>query len=56
MTDQTVPGSSKLSFNYRFYWGLASLGISLISGIYGGLLTKSRLAPRLLIWSAMGGC
>lgn len=39
MTDQTVPGSSKLSFNYRFYWGLASLGISLISGIYGGLLT-----------------
>ena len=39
MTDQTVPGSSKLSFSYRFYWGVASLGISLISGIYGGLLT-----------------
>ncbi len=39
MTDQTVPGSSKLSFNYRFYWGVASMGISLIAGIYGGLLT-----------------
>jgi GPH family glycoside/pentoside/hexuronide:cation symporter len=39
MTDQTVTGSSKLSFSYRFYWGVASLGISLISGIYGGLLT-----------------
>ena len=39
MTAQTVPGSSKLSFNYRIYWGVASLGISLLSGIYGGLLT-----------------
>jgi len=30
---------AKLSFKYKFYWGVASLGTSLISGTYGGLLT-----------------
>lgn len=30
---------SKLSFGYKFFWGVASLGTSLISGTYGGLLT-----------------
>jgi GPH family glycoside/pentoside/hexuronide:cation symporter len=29
----------RLSFSYKFYWGVAALGTSLISGIYGGLLT-----------------
>lgn len=29
----------KLSFGYKVIWGIASLGTSLISGIYGGLLT-----------------
>jgi len=39
MTDQPMPISTKLSFSYKFYWGVAALGTSLISGIYGGLLT-----------------
>lgn len=39
MTEQTVTGTTKLSFNYKFFWGVAALGTSLISGIYGGLLT-----------------
>ncbi len=39
MTDQPMPVSTKLSFSYKFYWGVAALGTSLISGIYGGLLT-----------------
>ncbi len=39
MTAQTVPQPTKLSFGYKFFWGVASLGTSLISGIYGGLLT-----------------
>ena len=39
MSEQTAPTPSKLSFSYKVYWGLASLGTSLISGIYGGLLT-----------------
>ena len=39
MTVQSAAESTKLSFSYKFYWGLASLGTSLISGIYGGLLT-----------------
>jgi GPH family glycoside/pentoside/hexuronide:cation symporter len=30
---------TKLSFGYKFFWGLAGLGTSMISGIYGGLLT-----------------
>ncbi len=30
---------ARFSFRYKFYWGVASLGTSLISGIYGGLLT-----------------
>lgn len=39
MTDQSVPEPIKLNFSYKFTWGLAALGNSLISGIYGGLLT-----------------
>jgi GPH family glycoside/pentoside/hexuronide:cation symporter len=39
MSEQTAPAPAKLSFGYKVYWGLASLGTSLISGIYGGLLT-----------------
>jgi Na+/melibiose symporter-like transporter len=30
----------KLSFGYKVTWGVASFGRSLISGIYGALLTK----------------
>ncbi len=30
----------KLTFGYKVIWGIASLGTSLISGIYGGLLTS----------------
>lgn len=30
---------ARLSFSYKFFWGVAALGTSLISGIYGGLLT-----------------
>lgn len=29
----------KLSFGYKVIWGVASLGTSMISGVYGGLLT-----------------
>ena len=39
MSEHTVPEPIKLNFSYKFVWGLASLGTSLISGIYGGLLT-----------------
>jgi GPH family glycoside/pentoside/hexuronide:cation symporter len=39
MTVQGVSEPGKLSFKYKFYWGIAALGTSLISGIYGGLLT-----------------
>lgn len=39
MSDNNHLESTKLSFGYKFYWGLAGLGTSLISGIYGGLLT-----------------
>ena len=39
MSAQTAPAPPKLSLSYKVYWGLASLGTSLISGIYGGLLT-----------------
>jgi GPH family glycoside/pentoside/hexuronide:cation symporter len=39
MSEQTAPEPVKLKFGYKFFWGLASLGTSLISGIYGGLLT-----------------
>ena len=39
MTEQTVPAPTKLSLSYKFFWGVAALGNSLISGIYGGLLT-----------------
>lgn len=39
MTEQSAPEPAQLSFNYKFYWGVAALGTSLISGIYGGLLT-----------------
>ena len=39
MTDSALPHPGKLSFGYKISWGIASLGTSLISGIYGGLLT-----------------
>jgi len=39
MKEQMVPKAANLSFSYKFYWGVAALGTSLISGIYGGLLT-----------------
>jgi GPH family glycoside/pentoside/hexuronide:cation symporter len=39
MTEQSAPEPAQLSFSYKFYWGVAALGTSLISGIYGGLLT-----------------
>ncbi|MFN2303996.1 MAG: MFS transporter [Anaerolineales bacterium] len=39
MTQKTIPAPIKLSFSYKFFWGVAALGNSLISGIYGGLLT-----------------
>jgi len=39
MTVKLTSEPSKLSFGYKFFWGIASLGTSLISGTYGGLLT-----------------
>lgn len=39
MTENNALQPVKLSFSYKFIWGLAALGTSLISGIYGGLLT-----------------
>jgi len=39
MSEKTAPEPTKLNFNYKFFWGVAALGMSLISGIYGGLLT-----------------
>ncbi|MBW6467173.1 MAG: MFS transporter [Brevefilum sp.] len=39
MTEHTALQPIKLSVGYKFTWGLAALGTSLISGIYGGLLT-----------------
>ena len=39
MTDSSLPRPAKLSFGYKISWGTAALGTSLISGIYGGLLT-----------------
>jgi len=39
MTEQSASEPAKLSFNYKFLWGVAALGTSMISGTYGGLLT-----------------
>ncbi|QRN82098.1 MFS transporter [Chloroflexota bacterium] len=39
MSEHTVHAPKKLSLSYKVHWGLAALGTSLISGIYGGLLT-----------------
>ncbi len=39
MEKTSTPQPIMLSFSYKFTWGLAALGTSLISGIYGGLLT-----------------
>lgn len=39
MSEQPVSEPTKLSFSYKFFWGVAALGTSLISGTYGGLLT-----------------
>jgi len=38
-SDESSPEPNKLTFKYKFFWGIASLGTALISGIYGGLLT-----------------
>ncbi len=35
---ETAPRAVKLSTGYKFIWGIAALGTSLISGIYGALL------------------
>lgn len=34
----TLPQPAKFNFKFRLIWGLASLGLSIISGIYGALL------------------
>ncbi len=39
MTEQSASEPARLSFNYKFFWGVAALGTSMISGTYGGLLT-----------------
>jgi GPH family glycoside/pentoside/hexuronide:cation symporter len=39
MSENVLPAPKKLSFSYKFFWGVAALGNALISGIYGGLLT-----------------
>jgi len=39
MTDNKDLEPTRFGFNYKFFWGLAALGTSLVSGIYGGLLT-----------------
>ena len=35
---ETAPRAIKLSFGYKVTWGIASLGTSLISGVFGALL------------------
>ena len=39
MAEQLKFEPVRLSNGYKFFWGVAALGTSLISGIYGGLLT-----------------
>jgi len=39
MTKEQTLSPVKFNFRYKFYWGIAALGLSLISGVYGGLLT-----------------
>ena len=39
MSANIEPNRNSLNFRYKFFWGIASLGTALISGIYGGLLT-----------------
>jgi GPH family glycoside/pentoside/hexuronide:cation symporter len=39
MSEQTAPQPKKLSLGYKLGWGVAAMGTSLISGVYGGLLT-----------------
>jgi GPH family glycoside/pentoside/hexuronide:cation symporter len=39
MSEQTAPQPQKLSLRYKLGWGVAAMGTSLISGVYGGLLT-----------------
>ena len=34
----TAPHAIKLSFGYKVTWGIASLGTSLIAGVFGALL------------------
>ena len=35
---ETTPRAIKLSFSYKLIWGIAALGTSLISGVFGALL------------------
>jgi GPH family glycoside/pentoside/hexuronide:cation symporter len=39
MTATTSPKAIKLSVSYKVIWGIASLGLSTISGVYGAMLT-----------------
>ncbi len=39
MSEQTAPQPKKLSLSFQLGWGVAAMGTSLISGVYGGLLT-----------------
>jgi len=39
VSDLSEVKPKKFTFSYKFFWGIASLGTALISGIYGGLLT-----------------
>lgn len=39
MAEQSGPTPITFNLRYKIYWGLAGLGLSLISGVYGGLLT-----------------
>ncbi|MDY6872777.1 MAG: MFS transporter [Chloroflexota bacterium] len=39
MSEHTAPQPRKLSLGYKLGWGVAAMGTSLISGVYGGLLT-----------------
>jgi len=39
MTASTAPKAIKLTVSYKVIWGIASLGLSTISGVYGAMLT-----------------
>ena len=39
MSAISAPKAIKLSVSYKVIWGIASLGLSTISGVYGAMLT-----------------